>query len=321
MKFGRKYKLTVQTKSAITAQRLPGSVNATGEPLPPVSTSSDPQQLVITPPFTIDFSITRSIQASVNTMTIQIYNLNLAHRNAIFADRFWPYIMIDNKLSYRLITLEAGYDNLATVFVGSIRNAYSYRQGSDIITVIEAWDGGYDITTSQTSQTLEAGTSKKELVTSLSNSFPNITQGAIGDVQGTFQRPVVLDGNTFYLINKYAGQPDYYTFVDLNRINILKPNEAISGEVLVFNAETGLLNAPQRADASLVIQTLFEPRAIVGQLINFQSTIFPQYNGTYKLTGIQHQGVISEAVSGNCTSTFSMLLNNQLFGQTSVVSQ
>jgi len=322
-KFDRTYKLTVQTKPAITAQTLPGNVDATGSPRPDVATSSAPQQLVIQPPFTIQFNINRSMMASYNTMTIQIYNLNEAHRNAIFADRFYPYQVVDNKYTYRQIVFEAGYKSLgalATVFVGSIMCAYSYRQGSDIITVIEARDFGYDVVTTQTSTTLEAGTSKKDALTQMANSFPNITQGVIGDIQGDFQRPVVLDGNTFVLMKKYAQIPDAYVYVDLKKINILQPNEAIKGEVINLTAADGLLNSPQRGDASMIVQSLFEPRPIMGQLINVKGSFFTQYNGTYKVCGVNHQGIISEAVSGQCVSTFNLLLNNQLFGKTTILT-
>lgn len=315
MKWQRKYKLTLELAAVETVMTFPGNNTATTE-----SSSTPADQIVVQPPFTIQFQITRSVLAGVNSMNILIYNLNEQHRNRIFADRFYSFQQVNGQTVHRRIVLQAGYDQLSTIFQGSIMNAYSYRQGSDIITAIQANDF-FDINTTQFSQTYQAGTAVQQVITNMGSSFPNVQLGAVSQFDGELLRAASLDGNCFELMKKYAPMPDAYVFVDLNKVNVLKPGDIIEGEVIQLDAATGLLNSPQRADAWLTLETLFEPRVIIGQLVNVQSSFFKKYNGTYKVCAITHQGTISEAVSGDCRTTFGLLLNNQLFGKSTAVKQ
>lgn len=283
VKFDRKYRLTIET--------------------------NDGSSVVIEQPLTLQFSVQRSSMASVNSATFQITNLSEEVRNSIFQDRF-------SFLKYKRVIFEAGYDDLAVVFVGSLFEANSSRQGVDIVTNITARDGGFDTVTSKTFATIQKNTSIKDLLKGLIGSFTNLKEGVIGDIQGTLLRPAVLDGNTFYLLKTYSEDK---VFIDLEKVNILKNSEVLTGQVPLISPETGLLETPRRDDAYLTVVTLFEPRIIMSQFIELKSSILKQYNGQYKVLGVHHQGVISGAINGNCTSTFNLLLEGQLFGSFSVV--
>ena len=79
--------------------------------------------VIIGLPFTIEFDITRTTLSSVNVCQIRIYNLALDTRNLL---RFNAY---DNT-TFKYVRLRAGYgNNLATVFTGSITQAWSVREG------------------------------------------------------------------------------------------------------------------------------------------------------------------------------------------------
>lgn len=278
IKFGRKYKLTIQTD--------------TGE------------AVVIEPPFTLNFNIQRSSMASLNSCQLQIYNLSEDTRSKIFQDRF-------DFLRYKKVILEAGYDDLAVVFVGDLFEANSARQGTDIITTVVARDGGFDTINTKTFRGVQKGITIKELVKGLVGDFGNLTAGAIGDIDGELLRPAALDGNTFYLLKTYTGNQ---VFIDLEKVNVMKTNDVITGQVPLISPQTGLLQTPRRDDGFLTITTLFEPRIVMSQLVELKSDILEQYNGQYKVLGVNHQGTISEAVGGNCQSTFNLLLEGQLFG-------
>jgi len=45
------------------------------------------------------------------------------------------------------------------------------------------------------------------------------------------------------------------------------------------------------------------------------------YNGQYKVIGMVHSGIISEAVGGSCTSRFNLLLGSRYFGRLKTVGQ
>lgn len=293
MKFHRQFQLKIQT------------FESAADP------TTTPIEITISPPFTIEFNIERSANSGLNTMEIRIYNLQPDTRVHIQHDPFKTDV-------YQRIELRAGYSgDLPIIFKGNIWEANSYREGSNIITSITCFDGGLDTITQRSFFSLEQGTTLKDAVMTMINQFPNVTVGKIGAIEGTPQRPLVVDGNTWEQIKKYTTQTGTGAncFIDLEKVNVLSQNEVIGAEVPVIDADTGLLETPRRDQNFLVLTTLFEPRIFVGQLIKLISTIQkPVYNGDYQVVGVSHQGVISEAVSGECRSTFSLILNNAFFG-------
>lgn len=279
MKFQRRYKLTIDMKE-------------------------DGGQIIIEPPFTIQFNIERSILASLNTMQLTIYNLSELTRGRISQDRFI-------NPNYYPVKLEAGYDDMATVFSGNLMRANSMRQGSNIVTLIDAMDGGFDTVNTMSFKTIQKDTTVGELLKILIGDFPNLNQGVLSPNTQKFQRPVVINGNTLEQIKKYS---DGQYFIDSEKVNVLAGDEVLVGDIPLINDSTGLLETPQRDGAFLSATTLFEPRIIIGQAIELQSTVMPLYNGQYKVVGASHQGIISEAVNGQCQSRFNLLLGQAYFG-------
>lgn len=287
IKFGRKYRLTVETNDGGSA-------------------------IIIEPPLTCQFTLTRSTMATLNTAEISIYGLGVKTRPRIFRDAYNPLI------NPQRIVLEAGYGQLTTVFAGNVWEANSTRQGVNIITNISSRDGGFDTTLTTTYRTMKAGSSVYEVVQSLVNDFK---QGGgtlqLGKLSPTlkdtiFKRPVVLNGNTFDLIQKYTNNQAY---VDLEKVYVLKDGEVVPGDIPIISESTGLLGTPKRDKTVLIVTTVFEPRIVMGQQVQLISTVLPIYNGTYKVIGVQHQGIISEAVNGQLQSTFTLYTGTKVFGE------
>lgn len=270
------------------------------------------EALVITNPITIDFTIQRGIYAGVNSMDINIYNLSPRHRNLLFQDTYDPK-------AYKKIVLEAGYEGmgLSVIFIGNIFNAYSVRNGVNVITKIHALDGGLDTQTTQTSRTIQAGTKIGDVINGLLGDFPHLKGGTQNISDYTFNRPVVLDGNTFQLIKKYTNNT---AFVDLEEVNIMNTTDVIEGYVPLINDNNGLLSTPERRNTSLSINMIFEPRIVIGQIVEIQSSIAPQFDGQYKVIGLSHRGIISDAVAGNCTTNLELFVGAQLFGKFNVIN-
>lgn len=284
MKLGRRYRLTIELNDASEA-------------------------IIIEYPLTLRFSIVRNSMASMNTANLMIYNLSKATRDRIFQDRF-----IERK--FKKVILEAGYDQLSTIYIGTIFEANSYRTGADVITNITSRDGGFDITNTRSYKTLKSGTSITDACQSLIADFPNLSPGAIGKLYGEVKRGLVLDGNTYDNIQKLVNNS---CFVDLHTVNILQNNEVIGDRVTVLSAETGLLDTPRRDESYLSVKTIFEPDIIIGELAELRSNVQQQYDGQYKITGISHEGVISGAVNGTLETKLSLLMPT-IFGGWSHVS-
>lgn len=288
-KFNRNYLLSIQTNT--------------------VTSDNDIEFIQIEPPFTVIFSIVRSNMAALNSMQMDIYNLSEKSRSKIFQDRIDPTV-------YKRVIFQAGYGNLSTVFQGNLFRAFSMRQGSNILTKIDCRDGDFDTRNTSASITYNKGVKKEDILLDLLSGFTFLKKGKITSIEGNFNRPVVIDENSFFWIKKNVDG----VFVDLEQVNILKDDEVFVGDVPLINTEGGLLGTPQRENSFLSVTTIFEPRVVIGQAIEIESKIQKQYNGQYKVIGIKHSGVISESMGGSLTTTFNLLTQSQLFGEFKEVS-
>lgn len=276
-----------------------------------VDENDNPTQsaIVITNPFTINFAVNRTIFADVNTLDIEIYNLSPDTYNKLFFDYF--------NVNQRTIVLEAGYEGmeLSVLFVGNVWSCYTSRKGSDIITKIHAIVG-LKALQHQTDVTLK-DISRNQVIAHAANDMG--LQFEIYSGEDTkFTRPVSLTGNSMAIIQKYS---DNSAFIDNNVIKIVDTYDAIQGDVVLINDESGLLGVPEHEDALLKVNMIFEPRIIIGQLIEIQSRISPMFNGQYKVYGIRHEGTISDSIAGEATTTLEMLVGSQVYGRFHVRAQ
>lgn len=273
-----------------------------------LSVTDGEKVLTVGYPLTIEFNIVRNTFATANTATFNIYNLSPATRSAngsnkdevsglLFQDRF-------NTSSNKFVTFKAGYNNnLVTCFFGRIQEAYSHRQGTEVITSIQCMDMG--IPTDYINVTFEAGTKKRDAYKNVVNSLEGLALGAIGQLEGTYQTPVTLEGTPLEVLNEISGGN---TFIDNGLVNCLQSNECLDIGVKVLKAETGLLNTPQRRGAEIIAEGIFNPNATVGQLMEVKSETASEFSGTFCVTGITHTGVISGAVGGQRITRYNFLV-------------
>lgn len=269
----------------------------------------DKKVVEITTPLTIQFDVERTTSSSINQMNLRVYNLSEKIRNLLYKDKF---LILDDgtKKNYRQIILQAGYKELSTIFKGNVLEVYSYRQGADIITYFNCHDGGYAASNSYSSITIDKSESYEDIFNKLISNLVGIKKGKIGEIEGNPKRGVVFNGNTFTLLQESF---DNKIYIDLEEVNLLNDNEAIKGDVLLINSETGLLGTPIRQNTYLTLDMIFEPRIVVGQVIEINSRINPFYNGQFKVDGIKHSGTISDAVGGDCKTSLQLFVGTPEF--------
>ncbi len=259
----------------------------------------------ITNPITIKFTISRQTYSSANSMNLSIYNLGERNQKVIFHDTY-------DTEHIRLVVLEAGYDTtgMSTVFIGSMVSAYTTKQGSNIVTKIYALDGALQTQTAMTSQTF-LNYKLKDLIGIMAKSIPGLDIGKINVSDEKFSKSVVLWGNTYDLIQKYT---DGRAFIDLQKIYVMGDYDVLEGNVPLITSNNGLLGVPERRNASLSVNLIFEPRIIVGQVVEIQSSIAPQFDGQYKVTGLTHQATISDSSMSTATTTLDLWIGEQTHG-------
>ena len=306
-KSGRVYKLTIEIDS-------PSSLK--------------PKAIEITNPLTIEFDIDRNTSSTLNSGVFRIYNLSETNRGLIFQNL---YSSVDAQGRRRKVTMQADYQsrgdvlktegNLATIFSGDLLQAYSFRQGSDVITYISAQDGSFATRNSLTSITFSAGELIKDGLKKIVADLKGIKIGAIGETLGTYKTSASFNNNTFYVLNQNF--KDEF-FIDLGKFNKLAPNEFIKSigfGIPSITSSSGLLGTPLRQGTNIVVDMLFEPKLNVAQLVKISSQINKQFDGQYKIIGIKHSGIISDAVNGDCRTTLQLFAGDKLTGGFVEVSQ
>ncbi len=253
------------------------------------------QTLVVALPFTIEFDITRNTLSSANVCQVRIYNLSEKNRNSLRYNA-------TNYGQYRGLQLRAGYnDDLSVIFKGNISQAWSFREGTNLITQIECYDGGFAFNNGVADFSAPEGSPNRSVLKGLAGSLPNVSLGAVGNFSGNLPRGNSYAGNTAKAIGELTGGA---MFIDNEVVNILQDDEYIQdfGPTLVINAETGLLATPILEVNIARFEMLFEPKLAVGRLVRVESATDFNYNGLYKVTEVKHKGVISEVVSGSATT-------------------
>ncbi len=282
LKFGRNYELSVET----------GIDSATGSR----------RTVTITLPFTVEIDITRNTLAGANVCHLRIYNLARQAREDIVFNAF-------NTSDYRQVRLLAGYGaNLSTAFVGNVTQCWSVREGTNFITELESYDGGFAIVNGENTwagASFNAGTPQNIVIATLMKALPNVTPGAIGAFNEAIPKDVTYSGNPAQILTDITGGA---FFIDSGKAYVLKPNEYIQANnvALVVNDATGLLNTPVREQSMLRFEMLFEPSMSIGTLIQLASGTFPDVNGYYKVTSVKHRGIISPVVGGKMTTIVEM---------------
>jgi hypothetical protein len=255
-------------------------------------------------PFTINFDILKNISgSSCNQMTIQIYGLSKTIRNKIYHDIF-------DTQTYRKIILKAGYQNqLSEIFTGNIREAYSRREGSEIITYITAFDGDYAMYNSWSSFSMNNDVSKEKVFEKLANDLKskNIQKGIVGDLSGSLtERGAIYDEKTFSLLKEGFNNE---IFIDSETLNKLSQNEVFENVYLLeITSDNGLLATPRKQQNKLEIEMMFEPNIKIGQLISISSQINKEFDGEYKVIGFRSGGVISGTQESRVKTTLELYI-------------
>lgn len=261
------------------------------------------QPLVLTTPFTIEFDCHRDTYASTNHAILRIFNLSKAHRSLLLKDQYTYFPTIQ-------VVFQAGYGsgpNYPIVFAGNVTRGYSVREGTNFVTTLELFDGGDAYQNATTSRAWPRNTPLQQVYSDiLSDLIPyGVSRGTVStQLTGSIGKGMSLFGNTTEILRELSNNN---FFIDNGKGNVLLANDAIGGNQVLINAQTGLLGTPLKEQQLLTLEMLFEPRLVIGSVVNLQSsTAAGIFNGLHKVLGFTHRGTISGAVSGNATTTLTL---------------
>ena len=258
-------------------------------------------------PFTTEIGIRREIQRSPAEADITIYNLNMNSRENLYFDRY-------NFAGYRTFEIYLGYGGqMSLCFKGNIMECYSVRKGVNFETHINAWDGGAYYVSGWNANTYN-NSSPTDQIKALQGEVveSKVEIGKIStlveDDANEILRPQCYYGRTTDNIQNIVGD-QYDTFVENEKLYVMRKDEARNGAVTLISAETGLIETPRKQEYTLEVTMMLEPRLQIGQMAELKSITAPRFNGTYKIIGVDHNATISENES-NQNKTKVILLYN-----------
>ena len=260
--------------------------------------------MTISPPVSVQFDVDRAVMATQNNASVTFYNLAPSTRDKIYKDKFMF-------TQYWQMFILAGYGKteLYEIFRGNIQEAFSYKQGTEWITKIDAYDGAYAIQNGFVNETMTKDTSLKDMVTRVIHTMPQMLAGVLGSpTDGSSARGKTLIGPSYDVAQDLtSGQ----AFVDGETLNVMADNEVISGQAFVLDSDN-IFESPRRRDTYLEVSTLFSPEIRIGYMCQLKSKI-TRYNGNYKVLGIKHSATISQASAGEATSMISLFAGSAPF--------
>ncbi len=315
-KYNRNYTLYVETAlGEVQGPLLPDQVRT----------------IAVRPPFTLEFTIIRNKLADVNTAEINVYNLAPLTRDRIRKDQTELDV-------YRGVELWAGYGNPGAVqasldptlpsnvsvpianeaarlfpriFRGNISLAYSVRNGNNFITTIRAQDGGYASINANLGITFIAGTPIRQVLAGLIAALPKVTVGAIGNFTGSLLKANTFTGDPILAIKGIVEAQNGIFYIDGEKAFCIKPDEYVNGSIPQISNQTGIQGVPRLQNSILTVDMIFEPGLTIGQKVELLTRTNPKFNGIYAVAGLEHRGMISEAVCGSVITT-AYLTNNPI---------
>lgn len=288
-KFGRWFILRVQTPLSGTSDFRTPFANVDG-------------YVEVRTPFTLEFNIVRNILASANTANFTVYNLKSDTREKIYKDVY-------DTQNLKALQLFAGYaekegELIPRCFNGTIKRAYSYRQGPDFKTVIEAYDGMISMGTDFIKMTVPPSLPMNVVIGQVANELKNVDAVTIGNkFTDITKRAMALMGNPLDIMKQITNNNFY---IDNQSAYALDSSEVVQGEVRLLNYENGLIGTPKVSELMVEAEMLFEPRIKPGQLIELQSLTEKRFNGVYRVAGLIHRGIISGSIGGDCKTILTL---------------
>lgn len=259
-------------------------------------------------PLTLRFDVDRNLLSRVNTGKFSVFNLNTATRKDLQIDRTLGYN------EYRSVQLNAGYLSQSTrpvIFKGNIKVAYTDRQGPELITQVDGFDGGFAVANSFVSLTKPKGWNFADAAASMMATMgPNFVKtGTISPIAAPpSSRGAVFNGNTWNQLQRLAAPNGSNLFIDNEVAHLLADPQTIvtPGGIFLIQASTGLLGIPRIQGNFTFCTTLLEAGAGLGQLAELNSKLNPGANGTYKIFGYHHYGTIGGTQGGEAYTDWSL---------------
>jgi len=271
--FGRAYSLTIIPPS------VPGDYSKLNKGTAYGNTNSKA-------PIRIGFDINQNNKPKENKGKFELYNLSLATRQSIGRGA--------------QIVFDAGYQAThGVVFSGLVKQVHFERRGPDIVTILEADDGGSNIICSHIDQHFPRGSTWATIVQAIAtamgtpypyNPVPASIGGCIGVPSFVFPRGFVAHGKCSTVLTTLCRKFGLDWFILNGAINIVPQTMHNGDTAVLISSKTGMIGVPSRSTGSMIkFTSLLNPKLVPARLVQLVS-VDKTLNGYYKVLGIKVEG-------------------------------
>lgn len=224
----------------------------------------------------IKFSVERTTERNPNKAKIEVYNLSDRTRSVL------------EKKNTR-VALKIGYeDNAEIIFIGNVDKVAHKREQVDIITEIEAKDGGNTYRNSRHTKGYPPGIKAKQIFEELGDSMGlpvSSMEGVPDDFK--YENGVTFSGLTRDHLDNMTQKFDLEWSIQDETLQITKKNEGTKESVVVLDADSGLVGFPAKTKNGVEFSSLIQPSLKPGRRVQLESRIV---KGTFKLRKVTHDG-------------------------------
>lgn len=203
--------------------------------------------------FRVTFDIQGNTTQSPRTAVVTIYNLSEATAQSI-------------PRTGAKIEMVAGYKGLSgRIFQGDVKERHIGRANpTDTYVRVFAAEGDRAYTNAVTSEKVKAGATPKDTITAAMKAMKEfgISPGYLAPIlsQQKDPRAQALFGMSRDLIRKAAMDFGCTWFILDGKANVLPAGEALPGDTVVLNSETGMIGRPVQTDQGIIAQSLINAR-------------------------------------------------------------
>ncbi len=235
------------------------------------------------PMLKVIFNIEKSTDRDPNKATITVHNL--AERTRKELQKEQPVIV------------QAGYTNtIQQIFSGDITYISHAREGVDWVTTLQCNDGARQYVSARLSVSFGPGTQFRSLLQTLAEALGvglGNAQGQFtaGDFRGglvEFTKGVVVSGKVSDILDKYVTTAGFKWSLQDGQLQILKPGQTTTEELVVLTKDSGLIGSPEVGEEGIVsAKSLLQGTIRPGRRIRIESL---EVDGTFKIERVSHVG-------------------------------
>lgn len=242
----------------------------------------------------IKFNIEKTNEKTPNDARIEIFNLSDATRSMLEAKN-------------TRVSLAVGYDglapggflgtglgsssNVASIFVGNVKKAIHERTGADIITKVDAADGGNRYRNSRLDKGFPPNVKLQAVIDEIQAAMELGKGAQEGVPDKSYANGVAFSGLCREHLTELCRANGLEWSIQDESLQIIPAGRAASNSLILLTPDTGLVGHPSKTDKGVEFQALIQPELKPGRKVQVDSRTL---KGTFKLRKVTHDGDSNE---------------------------